>query len=88
MMTPRRKTPGGNRGPECARAGGNSRFDYNPLAQAAAKSLAREISIIMLAADKLASGHGLSFNDSDRLHQAHQHIIRVLADLVGKEVLQ
>ena len=87
-MTPQRKRPGKNRtGAHMQTFGDRLHKHYNPLA-AAAKTLARELSIVLLAADKMASGHGLSFDDSDRLHQAHQHIIRVLADLVGKEVLQ
>jgi len=61
---------------------------YNPLAAAAAKTLAREISIIMLAGDRMAAGYGLDWSDFDRLHTAHQHVIRVLADMTGKEVLQ
>ena len=89
MREAQRKTPGGNRGQESARAGGYSKNpDYSPLAAAAAKALARELSIIMLAADRLAAGHGLAWSDYDRLHQAHQHILTVLADMTGKEVLQ
>ena len=82
----RNREPGGSPGKRWA--GGNSKSDYNPFAQAAAKSLARELSIILMAADRMAAGHGLAWPDYDRLHQAHQYVLRTLADLTGKEVMQ
>lgn len=86
-MDAQRKGPGGP-GPGMRWAGGNSTNpDYTALNRAAAKTLQRELSIVLLAADRLAAGHGLAWPDYDRLHQAHQHIIRVLADMTGKEVL-
>jgi len=87
-MTPQRKGPAlreQRHGP--GYSGKQSSPDYSALNSAAAKALARELSIILLAADKMASGHGLHFDDFDRLHAAHQHVIRVLADMTGKEVL-
>ena len=69
-------------------SGKRSDPDYNPFAQAAAKTLAKELSIVMLAADRMASGHSLSWSDYDRLHKAHQFIIHALAGMTGKEVIQ
>ena len=55
---------------------------------AAVKALHRELSIILAAADRMARGYSLVWDDYDRLHEAHQHLIRVLAQLRGQEVLQ
>ena len=57
------------------------------LSQAAAKALAREIWIIVKAADIVAGGRHLSEDDADRVHAAHQFVIKVLAAAVGREVL-
>jgi hypothetical protein len=53
---------------------------------AATGQLAREISLVMLAADRLASGYTLTSDDLDRLHAAHQHILGALSSLIGREV--
>ena len=49
--------------------------------------LAREICLVALAADRLARGYGLSGDDLDRLHDAHQYIIQALSSLTGREVM-
>ena len=82
----RRREPGGS--PGNALAGGYSNSDYTVLNRAAAKSLQRELFIVLNAAHRMASGHGLHFDDFDRLHQAHQFILTVLADMTGREVHQ
>lgn len=60
----------------------------HPIQDAANRALERELSIILMAAHRMASGYGLAWSDYDRLHDAHQHCIRVLAALRGREVLQ
>jgi len=86
-MTPEKKrTPGGNRANE-----GHSRQlqdHYSALERAAATALARELNIILLAADRMAAGYGLAWPDYSRLHQAHQHVLTVLATVTGREVIQ
>ena len=88
MGLPRRKRePGGS--PGLSLAGGNhGKQDYSPFAAAAAKTLIREISIVLLAADRMAAGHSLAWPDFERLHESHQHIIKILAGLTGREVMQ
>lgn len=66
--------------------GDDQQGQYNPYAAAAAKALARELSVVLLAADRLAAGHGLAWSDHDRLHAAHQHCMAVLSELTGREV--
>ena len=82
----RRMPPGG--GTRKTLAGETFSTDYTPLNAAAAKSLQRELFIVLNAAHRMASGHGLHFDDFDRLHQAHQFILTVLADMTGREVHQ
>lgn len=53
---------------------------------AAIQALHRELSIILAAADRMASGHGLAWTDYERLHDAHTFVIRILAELRGREV--
>jgi len=79
MRPPRQAAPGN------ALASGNSGLDYT-LRAAAVHALDRELSIIISAVDQTARGYGLSATDNDRLHQAHQFLIRILADLRGVEV--
>ena len=43
--------------------------------------LAREIYLVALAADRMASGYGLGAHDLDRLHVAHQFLFRCLHTL-------
>lgn len=57
------------------------------LRNASARALERELSIIVMAAHRVAAGHGLAWSDYGRIHDAHQHTIRVLASLTGREVL-
>lgn len=54
---------------------------------AASDALERELSVILMAAHRMAAGYGLAWDDYDRLHQAHTHMIRVLGALRDKEVL-
>ena len=58
-----------------------------PVAAAAMRRLIHELTIIMLAAHRMAGGHGLAWSDYERLHVAHQHVIAVLSELTGREVL-
>jgi hypothetical protein len=57
------------------------------LRNASARALERELSIIVTAAHQVAAGYGLHWDDFERVHEAHQHTIRVLAALRGGEVL-
>lgn len=43
--------------------------------------LAREVYLVALAADRLASGYGLGADDLERLHLAHQFLLRCLDTL-------
>ena len=87
MGLPERTMPPGG-GTRKTLAGETFSTDYTALNRAAAKSLARELSIVLMAADRMAAGHGLQWDDFDRLHQAHQFILTVLADMTGTEVIQ
>jgi hypothetical protein len=49
--------------------------------------LAGEIHLVARAADRLAGGYGLSGDDLDRLHRAHQYIITALSSLLCREVM-
>lgn len=42
------------------------------------KAFQQELWVILNAAHRMAAGYRLSWDDYDRLHQAHQHVIRVL----------
>ena len=68
-----------------ALAGDIPNLDYT-LRHGAVHALDIELAIIIAAADRLAAGHGLAHDDYTRLHQAHQFLIRILADLRGVEV--
>ena len=57
------------------------------LSRAAARALQRELWIVVQAANVIASGNALSWDDCERVHTAHQHIIRVLAASLGREVM-
>lgn len=91
MRPPDERNPAGVPGFEKAQTHGDglrNQYTTPALRNASARALEREISIILMAAHRVASGHGLHWNDYDRLHQAHQHVLPVLAALRGKEVLQ
>ena len=60
---------------------------YSALANAAVKALEVELGIVLTAASIMASGRRLSWDDEDRLHVAHQHLYRIVAELKGLEVL-
>lgn len=60
---------------------------HSTLQAAALQALDTELAIVVAAADHQASGNRLSWDDHDRLHQSHQFLIRILADLRGVEVL-
>ena len=68
-------------------AGGSFDPNINPFSLAAAKALKRELWIVVQAANIVAGGRDLSCADAERVHAAHQHIIRVLAAAAGREVL-
>ena len=86
-MTPQRMRPPEG-GPVNALAGGHHRAGFNTMKNAAARALAGELAIIVAAADRLAGGYGLAWDDLKRVHEAHQFTIRVLAEIRGREVLQ
>ena len=82
-MNPEKRTPGGNRANE-----GHSRQLQHKYTTASVKSLRHELAIILAAAHRMASGYGLHWDDYDRLHSAHQHVLRVLAAVSGRGVMQ
>ena len=51
---------------------------------AAANTLAQELAVVLLAADRMAAGHTLVWDDYCRLHNAHQHVLAVLTNLMGR----
>ena len=89
MKPPESKSPGGPApGQERERTANEPWRNDNPFAAAAVKTLVREMHIIMAAADRQAGGYRLSDKDHDRLHTSFQHMLRVLAAMYGREVLQ
>ena len=42
------------------------------------RALRRELWIVLNAAHRMAAGYGLAWPDYDRLHQAHQFILKVM----------
>jgi hypothetical protein len=68
---PRRQT--GN-GPEI----NGKRSGENHTTPAAVRAFRRELWIILQAAHRMAAGYGITGDDMDRLHQAHQFILTVL----------
>ena len=64
----------------------NSRLHYT-LQAGALIALDTELAILVTAAHQLAKGEPLTWKDEARLHEAHQFLIRILADLRGVEVL-
>lgn len=91
MTRPKRRNPTGQGqgfDREQTRGAGLQSNNTTPtLRNASARALERELSIILAAAHRMASGYGLAWPDYDRVHEAHQHTIRVLASLTGREVL-
>lgn len=45
---------------------------------AALRAFKQDLGIILDAAHRMAAGYGLAWSDYDRLHEAHQHVLRVL----------
>lgn len=89
MKPERKRAPGGAPGLSLARRNSSTPNHTTPtLRNASARALERELSIIVMAAHRMAAGYGLAWSDYDRLHEAHQHTIRVLAALRGGEALQ
>ena len=89
MRPPESKNPGGPApGSERERTANEPWLNDNPLGHAAVKTLCRELHIILSAAHRVAAMHGLSWSDYDRLHESHQHVLRVLAVMYGREVAQ
>ena len=58
------------------------------LTTAAKTALANELAVVLLAADRMAAGHTLAWDDYCRLHTAHQHVLAVLANLTGRSLTQ
>jgi len=88
MMTPqKRRTPtrAGQGFDNTHRDGQATQIDYS---KASISALKHELAIILAAAHRMAAGQGLHFDDYDRLHIAHQHVLAVLAAISGREVLQ
>jgi hypothetical protein len=72
-----------NRAPEGAPgnalAGGfSNKPNDTPFARASVALLERELAIIVQAAHRVASGHGLAWPDYERVHTSHQHLHRGL----------
>ena len=57
------------------------------LNDAATRALQIELAIILQAAHQIAGGWPLAWDDYDRIHEAHQHVLKVLAALMGREVM-
>ena len=89
MRAPKRRSPAGQGVgfDKTQTMGRGLHFDYT-LQAAAVQTLERELAIILAAADRMAGGYGLAWDDHERLHKAHQFLIRILAGLRGREVLQ
>ena len=87
MRPPETRNPAGGPGNAGQHLGRGLPADCNPFTVAAAKALNREIWIVVQAAHIVASGRSLSWDDCERVHTAHQHIIRVLAASLGREVM-
>ncbi len=86
MDTQRKREPGGS--PGLSLAGGNhGKQNHTTLDAAALAALRVELGIILQAAHRVAAGYGLTWPDFDRVHAAHQFVIRILAEMDGKEVL-
>lgn len=75
MQTERIRPPGG--GPGKSLAGGNS-GNANYTIPAPVRAFRQELGIILNAAHRMAAGYVLLWSDYDRLHEAHQHVIKVL----------
>ena len=85
MRPPERTRPPRQAAPGITLASGNSGLDYT-LRAGAVHALDTELAIVVAAIDRTARGYSLAHDDYDRLHQAHQFLIRILADLRGVEV--
>ena len=87
MAPPERRNPAGGPGNADGQHLGRGLNEHcNPFDLAAAKALKRELWIVVQAAHMVASGKRLTETDADRVHEAHQHIVRVLAAAAGREV--
>jgi hypothetical protein len=89
MDGPEKRNPAGGPGSEGGlqdRLGRRWEHD-NPLSRAAVKTLCRELHLILTAAHRVASYQQLAWSDYTRVHEAHQHVMRVLAVMYGREVL-
>ena len=89
MRPPNDGSPAGQgKGSQKTQTNGDGlQVDCNPFNVAAAKALKRELWIVVQAAHIVAGGRRLSEADADRVHEAHQHIIRVLAAAAGRDVM-
>ena len=54
------------------------RSSANNTTPAPVRAFRQELWVIMNAAHRMAAGNGLAWPDYDRLHQAHQHVLKVL----------
>lgn len=61
--------------------GSGPQVNDTALARAAVKALRTELWIILQAAHRIAGGYGLSWQDYERLHEAHQHVLTVLREV-------
>lgn len=52
--------------------------------KAPVKAFERELWVILDAAHMMAAGHGLQWSDYDRLHEAHQFVLKVLEVLADE----
>jgi hypothetical protein len=76
-MTPQRKRPGRARTGARMQTFGD-RLQSNHTTPAPVRAFKAELHIILNAAHRMAAGYGLAWSDYDRLHAAHQHVLRVL----------
>ena len=86
MRPPKRTEPPRQAAPGTSNGIGSSGL-HSTLQAGALLALDTEVSIVVAAADTMARDYALHWKDSDRLHQAHQFLIRILADLRGVEVM-
>lgn len=76
-MQPETKRPPRQAAPGLSFARRNSSTGKN-ITPAPVRAFRQELWIILNAAHRMAAGYGLAWSDYDRLHEAHQHVLRVL----------
>lgn len=78
MSGPNIQSPAGQRqGFDNTQSKGD-RLQMEKTTPAPVRAFRRELWIILNAAHRMAAGYGLASSDYDRLHEAHQHVLKVL----------